>query len=568
MYEEENPLENIYTTELNGTVYHGSSIDLEDEDSSLIDELRENYNDWDAVWVAEEEHIAKEFSENSNWGNEKTHVNVIYEVEANCDEIAELTFELADELKEYYSLFDLREVIPYLSQVGYNGWQTTGSVDRYTYDDYALFNPSCLQIKAVKFKIDGQWTDYMPMEKGEEVLENLKEKLSPVVEENKVRKLIKKNIREFLREDDDIDWELHEMMDEERNALLWDFSSKVAEHKKKYGCVLIDPMEEKEHPDQLSLFDKDKYLVTPEKTEPYWDCSEVEDEDGFTFEFEGRQPWFKLPIDTIKNVWFRFATTPAGLDIPKATLKTLDRIANTIITNIFKVEANTEFTGHKQYFPDESELEDFNLTREDLEMWYGLYCKDDMTGQMRISDYAMDKLMDKAIELKNEENPHRKLQIIDAIFEIVHVRSDIAGWFVKGGSKALTQLSGYQRGQEDYGMIAENRKSKNIMESQLRQIIRKQIDIMFESEDIKKMYQKAGMKPPHPGKGIHTKKFHSCVTQVGKEGDVDNPYAVCMASLGKDKAVKKSHQRKDEEIYLGGDVNRMDNGMDDQPISQ
>jgi hypothetical protein len=63
------------------------------------------------------------------------------------------------------------------------------------------------------------------------------------------------------------------------------------------------------------------------------------------------------------------------------------------------------------------------------------------------------------------------------------------------------------------------------------------------SKKIKAMYRKAGMKPPK-GKGIHTEKFHRCVTKVGKRGGVTNPYAVCMASLGKKKAVKKSHRRK------------------------
>ena len=57
------------------------------------------------------------------------------------------------------------------------------------------------------------------------------------------------------------------------------------------------------------------------------------------------------------------------------------------------------------------------------------------------------------------------------------------------------------------------------------------------------MYRKAGMKPPN-GKGIHTAKFHRCVTKVGKKGGVKNPHAVCMASLGAKKAVRKGHRKK------------------------
>jgi hypothetical protein len=65
-----------------------------------------------------------------------------------------------------------------------------------------------------------------------------------------------------------------------------------------------------------------------------------------------------------------------------------------------------------------------------------------------------------------------------------------------------------------------------------------------ETKDVYAMYKKAGMEAPHPGKGIHTKKFHKCVTSVGDKGG-KNPYAICMSSLGKNKAVKASH-RTDE----------------------
>lgn len=67
------------------------------------------------------------------------------------------------------------------------------------------------------------------------------------------------------------------------------------------------------------------------------------------------------------------------------------------------------------------------------------------------------------------------------------------------------------------------------------------------SETIKKLYRGAGLTPPK-GKGIHTMDFHSCVTQCAKnqggkiKGKV-NCWAVCMASLGKAKAVRKAHRK-------------------------
>lgn len=48
---------------------------------------------------------------------------------------------------------------------------------------------------------------------------------------------------------------------------------------------------------------------------------------------------------------------------------------------------------------------------------------------------------------------------------------------------------------------------------------------------------------------VHTAKFDRCVDDVKEKGNVDNPYAVCQASLGAD-AIKKSHQKKDEDEYV------------------
>lgn len=77
--------------------------------------------------------------------------------------------------------------------------------------------------------------------------------------------------------------------------------------------------------------------------------------------------------------------------------------------------------------------------------------------------------------------------------------------------------------------------------------IKEELQTLNETKDVKAMYKKAGMTPPD-GKGIHTKKFHKCVTSVGDEKG-KNPYAICMDSLGKEKAVKASH-RTDETIGI------------------
>jgi len=59
-----------------------------------------------------------------------------------------------------------------------------------------------------------------------------------------------------------------------------------------------------------------------------------------------------------------------------------------------------------------------------------------------ISDYGLEPLMKLLSELLRSTTPEEKLLIIDRILNVVHQRSDIAEWFVEGGSKALSQLSG------------------------------------------------------------------------------------------------------------------------------
>jgi len=60
------------------------------------------------------------------------------------------------------------------------------------------------------------------------------------------------------------------------------------------------------------------------------------------------------------------------------------------------------------------------------------------------------------------------------------------------------------------------------------------------------------------GEEVHTAKFDRCVKDVDKEGKVDNPYAICQASIGAD-AIKKDHRTKPEDEYDRTD--RADEGM-------
>jgi len=61
------------------------------------------------------------------------------------------------------------------------------------------------------------------------------------------------------------------------------------------------------------------------------------------------------------------------------------------------------------------------------------------------------------------------------------------------------------------------------------------------SEQIRKIYRKAGIKPPD-GKGVHTAAAHQCVVNYRKKGMSKNEaWKRCMGGLGRNRAVKKAH---------------------------
>jgi len=65
------------------------------------------------------------------------------------------------------------------------------------------------------------------------------------------------------------------------------------------------------------------------------------------------------------------------------------------------------------------------------------------------------------------------------------------------------------------------------------------------------------------GEEVHTAKFDRCVKDVEKEGGVDNPYAICQASIGAS-AIKKDHRTKPDDEYDRTD--RADEGMDNLQV--
>ncbi len=152
-----------------------------------------------------------------------------------------------------------------------------------------------------------------------------------------------------------------------------------------------------------------------------------------------RQSWTLVPFGRLKKIWEDAAKYGVVRDE-----KGLNMIENILEENIIKIDVNNELLGHATYLPTD-ELEDEGYSEEQLrEKWDadGDVYFEAPNGQLRISDYGLQPLQKHLDSLKKQNDPSRKMMYMDMILNVVHQRSDLASWFVEGGSQALSQLSG------------------------------------------------------------------------------------------------------------------------------
>jgi hypothetical protein len=151
------------------------------------------------------------------------------------------------------------------------------------------------------------------------------------------------------------------------------------------------------------------------------------------------QEWDIVPAGRLIKIWNDWVKMGFVRDV-----KGLNSIAELIVRNINKLEVNAILCGHHDYGGDPVEYAQDNLgvtlPKDYFERDDSFFT--DEKGQYRFSDCAMKRLTTKALELRSAKSAEQKLQIIDRILNIVHPRSDLASWFVEGGSKTLSRLSG------------------------------------------------------------------------------------------------------------------------------
>src|SRR5208282_3579690 len=157
-----------------------------------------------------------------------------------------------------------------------------------------------------------------------------------------------------------------------------------------------------------------------------------------------RQKWEVVPAARLKKIWNDYAKTGMVRDE-----KGMGDIAWTVQYNIWKIHANTILCGHSEQSPIQFAE---NVMGENLEEKYGRDVFqddnsffDDDKGAWRLSDYALDPLVNAAAKLENAKTAEQQLQAVDFILNIVHARSDLASWFVQGGTSTLNSLAGYKK---------------------------------------------------------------------------------------------------------------------------
>lgn len=159
----------IPKTKISGTFYHGSAIS---NDDYVFDEFDSSYSDWGAVWLADDESVAEEFSD--RFGTDDGEYRIVFAVSAKLNAIADISNELVDEIVDMWGIEDIREAIPLLQQKGYNGWELSGSLDLMHYNDIAIFYPEDINILKVKMFVNDDWTDYMEIDDANGLLNSLR----------------------------------------------------------------------------------------------------------------------------------------------------------------------------------------------------------------------------------------------------------------------------------------------------------------------------------------------------------------------------------------------------------
>lgn len=152
------------------------------------------------------------------------------------------------------------------------------------------------------------------------------------------------------------------------------------------------------------------------------------------------QPWNLIPSSKLKRIWSSFTATGFVRDE-----KGLMDIQDMMVENLCRIEVSNIVSGHTSH-PMESVLMDY--FEDDTELvteHQDKFCDwaiDLPEGGWRISDYGTPKMFPLMALAIGAQTAKERLVYLDMALNVIHQRSDLASWFIEGGSQTLREISG------------------------------------------------------------------------------------------------------------------------------
>jgi hypothetical protein len=154
-----------------------------------------------------------------------------------------------------------------------------------------------------------------------------------------------------------------------------------------------------------------------------------------------RYPWSTVSLDRAKKIWKDFSRTGIVRD-ENGVYDLLDDLADIAA----RLAATNALLGHDTMnVATLAENSDVPYT-SDMEDKLGDYLYDEKEQANYISDYGLPKIEKLIRRAYATSSAEEKLLLIDQMLNIVHQRSNLSNWFIRGGRKELDELAGNSAG--------------------------------------------------------------------------------------------------------------------------
>lgn len=144
--------------------------------------------------------------------------------------------------------------------------------------------------------------------------------------------------------------------------------------------------------------------------------------------------WKVVSAERLVRVWNDVAEMGFVRDC-----KVVESMAERMVENVLRLAVNNEISGHEAVDPEQAM--DGRVDPEDQEAFVDWAITTE-TGGWRISDHGLSELFSLAALLTETDDHMEKIVVMDRMLNVTHPRSDLASWFVEGGSRTLDLLAG------------------------------------------------------------------------------------------------------------------------------